>query len=241
MTGAPFELWAYLSSTPLLWLTVTIVVYICADGISKVSGRMALLHPLILSVTTLALILIGTGTTYKAYLDGAQFVHFLLGPATVALGIPLYENRHIVRRALLPSLCALVAGSLTATVSALAIAKALGAPQDVLISLAPKTVTSPVAIGVSQTLGGDPSLTAAIVVATGTFGILFIAPLMSLLRIRDRRARGIAAGIACHGIGTAYSFQENPVTGSFASVGMGLCCLITTAVIPLILKWMGIL
>jgi putative effector of murein hydrolase len=130
----------------------------------------------------------------------------------------------------------LLAGSLTALTSAILIASFLGAPPAVLVSLAPKSVTAGVAMGITEALGGDPALTAVLVILTGILGAIVVTPLMDLLRIRDWRARGFAAGLASHGIGTARSFQVNPVAGTFAGIAMGLNALVTALLLPLVLR-----
>lgn len=236
-----FDLWVYLSGTPLTWLTATVVAYVLADRISQSFGRHPLLNPVVISVAALCSILIATGTPYQTYFEGAQFVHFMLGPATVALAIPLYENRRIIKRSLLPTAAALLVGSLVATSSAIIVAMMFGASKELVISIAPKSITTPVAMGISETLGGDPTLTATIVMITAVSGVLFISPLMNILRIRDQRARGLATGITCHGMGTAHALAENPLAGSFSGIGMGISCLITAVIIPILLKALGII
>lgn len=226
-------LWVYLAATPLLWLTVTLAAWLVADGLARASGRHALVNPVLIAVVLLALLLRVTGTDYGTYFEGAQFVHFLLGPATVALGVPLYRNLAQVRRNLLPMAAALAVGSVVAVVSAVGIAAALGVPRAVLVSLAPKSVTAGIAMGVSEALGGVPSLTAALVIATGIIGAVMVTPLMNALRIRDYAARGFAVGLASHGIGTARAFTVDPVAGTFAGIAMGLNAVVTAVLVPL--------
>ncbi len=226
-------LWVYLAATPLLWLTVTLAAWLVADGLAKASGRHALVNPVLIAVVLVALLLHATGTDYPTYFEGAQFVHFLLGPATVALGVPLYRNLAQVRRNLLPMAAALAVGSVVAVVSAVGIAAALGVPRAVLVSLAPKSVTAGIAMGVSEALGGVPSLTAALVIATGIIGAVMVTPLMNALRIRDYAARGFAVGLASHGIGTARAFTVDPVAGTFAGIAMGLNAVVTAVIVPL--------
>ena len=167
-------------------------------------------------------LLAATGTRYQTYFEGAQFVHFLLGPATVALGLPLWRNRAAVRRNLLPMCAALAAGSLTAIASAVAIAWALGAPPEILASLAAKSVTAPIAMALTESIGGIPALAAVLVVLTGILGSIAVTPLMNAMGIRDFAARGFAVGIASHGIGTARAFQVSEEAGTFAGIAMGL-------------------
>jgi putative effector of murein hydrolase len=153
--------------------------------------------------------------------------------------VPLYRNIDLVRRNLLPMAAALGVGAATAVVSALLVARALGAPRDVLVSLAPKSVTAGVAMAVSEGLGGAPPLTAVLVIATGILGAIMVTPLMDAFQIRDYAARGFAAGLAAHGIGTARAFTVDPVAGVFAGVAMGLNAVLTPAIVPLLLPWLA--
>lgn len=235
MSDSPFSLWVYLSQTPLLWLTVTLVVYAITDAISLASGRHVLLNPVLHSLWVIGLFLWLTSTPYKVYFGGAQFVHFLLGPVTVALAVPLYENRHLVRRALVPMLVALVVGSATAIVSVVLLAELAGLPAQVVLSLAPKSVTAGVAMGISETLHADPALTAVAVILTGIMGAIVVTPMMNRLGITDFRARGFAAGLASHGIGTARAFQVDEVAGTFAGVAMSMNALVTSFLVPVAL------
>ena len=230
-----FALWVYLSRTPLLWLTVTLVAYAVADRVSAATNRHPLANPVLHAVWITGLVLRLTGTPYAAYFEGAQFVHFLLGPATVALAIPLYEHRASVARALAPMLAALVVGSATALGSAVTLGLAFGLPRPVIVALAPKSVTAGVAMGIAETLGGDPTLTAVLVISTGVTGAIIVTPLMRALRVTDMRARGFAAGLASHGIGTARAFQVSEVAGTFAGIAMGLNAFLTAILAPLAL------
>ena len=222
----------YLSATPLLWLTATLAAYEAGAWIFGRFGRRPLLNPVLIAVTVLIAVLAATGTPYETYFDGAQFVHFLLGPATVALAVPLFENRAHVRAALLPMLAALMAGSLTAIASAVAIARLLGARGETIASMAPKSVTTPIAMAISEQIGGLPSLTAAFVIATGICGAVIATPLLNLLRLRDYRARGFAAGLAAHGLGTARAFQMDEMAGTFAGIALALNGLATSLLVP---------
>jgi predicted murein hydrolase (TIGR00659 family) len=217
-----YTIWVYLAETPLLWLTATLTAYALADRASRALGRNPLANPVVIAAGLLVALLLATGTPYADYFAGAQFVHFLLGPATVALAVPLWRSRAQVRRTLVPMVAALLAGSLTAVGSAVAIAWALGAPPAILASLAPKSTTSPIAMALAEPLGGIPSLTAVLVVLTGITGGITVTPLMNALGIRDYAARGFAAGVASHGIGTARAFQVSQEAGTFAGIALGL-------------------
>lgn len=230
------DIWTYLAETPLIWLSATLVAYVIGDALAMATGRSPLVNPVLVAVVLLAGLLWISSTPYPVYFEGAQFVHFLLGPATVALAVPLHANLSQVRRAALPILAALVAGSLTAVISALLIARAFGISGVMLASLAPKSVTAPVALGISDMLGGSPTLTAVLVILTGISGAVVATPLLNTLRIRDWRARGLATGVAAHGIGTARAFHVNERAGAFAGIGMGLNAILTALIAPYVLK-----
>jgi len=230
-----FQLWVYLSASPLLWLTVTLGAYLLAETIARVARYAALANPVLIAVALVALLLHLTRTAYPTYFAGAQFVHFLLGPATVALAVPLVREAARVRRLILPVLAALLAGSATAIVTAMGVAWMLGATPEVVVSLAPKSVTTPIAMGIAAANGGVPALTAVFVLMTGVIGGISVTPLMNLLRVRDYTARGFAAGLASHGIGTARAFQVNRLAGTFAGLALALNGLATSLLVPLIL------
>ena len=231
-------LWSYLAAAPLTWLTVTFVAYLGAATVSKALRQTPLANPVLLSVAAVALVLMLTGTDYATYFEGAQFIHFLLGPATVALAVPLMDTRDTMKRVAVPIALALVAGSSVAAVSAILLAQAFGLPDAVILSLSPKSTTAPVALGISEAVGGIPTLTAVLVILTGIIGAIVVTPMMTLLRIRDWRARGFAAGVAAHGIGTARAFQVNETAGAFAGIGMALNALLTSLIVPGLVYWL---
>ncbi|HXT08059.1 MAG TPA: LrgB family protein [Roseiarcus sp.] len=233
-----WRLWVYLQTTPLFWLTATLAAFLVAEALSKRARGHPLVNPVLIAVALVAALLKLSGTPYKTYFEGAQFVHFLLGPATVALGVPLYKNFAIVRKNLAPMAAALLAGASVAIVSAVAVAALGHAPREALISIAPKSVTAGVAMAVSEQLGGLAPLTAVLVVLTGVIGAMLVTPLMNALGVRDYAARGFAAGLAAHGIGTARAFTVDPVAGAFAGIAMGLNAVVTPALVPLILPWL---
>ena len=231
-------LWSYLAREPLLWLAATLTAYVAADALSTRLDRHPLANPVLLAVVPLAFLLGATGTPYAAYFEGAQFVHFMLGPATVALALPLHANLGRLRATFLPMLAALLVGSLTAMLSALVIARALGVTGPTLLSIVPKSATSPVALGVSEAIGAVPSLTAALVILTGIAGAVIATPMLNATRIRDWRASGFAVGVAAHGIGTAHAFRVHPTAGAFSGIGMGLNALLTAILAPLVVAWL---
>jgi predicted murein hydrolase (TIGR00659 family) len=212
---------------------MTLLVYAITDAVSIRTHRHPLANPVLHAMWIIGAFLLLTGTSYSTYFAGAQFVHFLLGPATVALAVPLYENRKVVASAILPMLVALAAGSVTAVASVVLLAEAAGLPRAVILSMAPKSVTAGVAMGISESLHADPSLTAVAVILTGIMGAIAVTPLMNRMKITDYRARGFAVGIAAHGIGTARAFQVDEVAGVFAGIAMSLNALVTSLLVPL--------
>lgn len=228
------DAWVYLSASPLLHLTLTLIAYQIGIYVYRRTRLNPLCNPVLIAVVLLLAVLIATGTPYATYFQGAQFVHFLLGPATVALAIPLYRQFHAVRQSALAILVSVIAGSLAASASAVAIAWALGASADTLLSIAPKSVTAPVAMGISEQLGGLPSLTAVLVILTGVIGAMLGTYTMNALGIRNWAARGFAMGTASHGLGTARALQVNETAGAFAGLAMGLNALATAVLLPLL-------
>ena len=243
MTPSISELWVYLAASPLLGLTFTLLAYQGALLINKRCKANPLANPVLLAVAALVITLWATGTPYRTYFEGAQFVHFLLGPATVALAIPLYAQLGRLKLMAVPLLVALLAGSITAACSAVLIGLLLGASEATLFSLAPKSVTTPIAMGIAERLGGLPSLTAVLVILTGILGAVGAQGLYAVLRIKDPAIRGFALGTASHGIGTARAFQVSEQTGAFSALAMGLNGLVTAlllpGLVPPLLRWLG--
>lgn len=231
-------LWVYLSTRPLLGLTMTLVAYGLAWRIHQRLKGHPMANPVLIAVALLVLVLTLTGTPYPRYFEGAQFVHFLLGPATVALAIPLYRQFQRMRAMALPLGATLLIGSTVAMVSAWGMGALLGADTPTLISLAPKSITTPIAMAVAEALGGLPSLTAALVIATGILGAMTAQGLYRLMRIEDRAAQGFAIGIAAHGIGTARAFQLSPEAGAFAALAMAANGLLTALLAPWLVPWL---
>ena len=216
------DIWIYLAATPLLGLTLTLLAYQGGYWIYARSGMNPLLNPVMLAVAALVLLLLATNASYPTYFEGAQFVHFLLGPAVVALAVPLHQQLPNIRRLFMPIVGALAAGSITAVASALVLARVLGASDTTLLSLVPKSITAPIAMGIAEKIGGIPALTAVLVVATGIIGAALGKYVFDALGVSDYRARGFALGIAAHGIGTARAFQVDAEAGAFAGLAFGL-------------------
>ncbi len=230
------QLWVYLATTPLLWLAVTLIAYQLGAWLFRRLGCSPILNPVLTAVLVLVLLLKLSNTPYQTYFKGAQFIHFLLGPATVALAIPLYREVAMIRKTFWPIACALLIGSLTAIASAAGIAWLLGGERVLLLTLAPKSVTTPIAMGISEQIGGLPSLTAVAVVLTGIIGTVIGDLVLKWARVHDDTARGMAFGIASHGIGTAHAMQQSRIAGAFSALAMALNGLVTALLLPLLIR-----
>ena len=231
------NLWVYLSASPLFHLTLTLIAYQIGLFFYTKAGMTPLLNPVLLAIVIVVAVLYVSGTPYEVYFDGAKFVHFLLGPATVVLAIPLYRQFDKVRRSAVAILVSVLSGSFVAASSAVLIAWVLGGSEQSFLSLAPKSVTAPVAMGITRELGGLPSLTAVLVISTGILGAILGPYLLTFIGVKSWAARGLAIGTASHGIGTARKIQVNEEAGAFSGLAMGLNALATAILLPLIWYW----
>jgi predicted murein hydrolase (TIGR00659 family) len=236
MSARLADVWVYLAQSPLLWLALTVAAYGVADLVHRRLGRAAVANQVLIAVLLLPVVLTVSDTRYATYFEGAQFVHFLLGPATVALAVPLQRQLRRERARALPLTVALLAGSATAVVTAVLTARLLGASWPTVLSLAPKSATTPVAMGIAEKVGGLPSLTAALVILTGISGAILGTGLLRRIGVRDPVATGFALGVTSHGIGTARAFQVDERAGAFSGLGMGLNALVTALLLPLLLR-----
>ncbi|MDX1597800.1 MAG: LrgB family protein [Marinobacter sp.] len=235
------DIWVYLSASPLLGLTMTLVAYGLAYRLYLRTRSNPLANPVVTSVVMLIGVLVLTGTPHNDYFEGGQFVHFLLGPATVALAVPLYQQFSRLRQLWLPVTISLVCGVTIAAGSSIGLAWLLGGSTEIQMSLAPKSATAPVAMGISEKIGGLPSLTAVLVVITGITGAVLGTKLFEWIRVTDDTARGIAMGVAAHGIGTARAFQVSPQMGAFSGLAMALSAFATALLVPWLVDLMQFL
>jgi predicted murein hydrolase (TIGR00659 family) len=234
------ELWVYLSATPLFGLTATLVVYLLAQAAYAALQHAPWANPVFWTVLVLAGGLLVTGVPYPTYFAGAQFIHFLLGPAVVALAWPLWQRRADLRRRWGRLLLVALLGGLASSTSALALGWAMGLPPAVLLSLAPKSVTAPVAMGIAEAVGGIAALAAVFSVVTGLIGAVTGRYVFDALRIPTDAAgwaaRGFALGTASHGIGAARAMQVHPDAGAYAGLALGLQVVLASLWLPLLLQ-----
>lgn len=216
------------------WIGLTLVVYLLFRALQQRALGNPVLNPVLLATATIIALMTVSGRSYEDYHSGGAWLLWLLGPATVALAIPLYLNFAQVRSVLMPMLAALIAASFTAVLSAIAIGIALGATPETIASLAPKSVTTPIAMAIAAEIGGIPALAAVFVIFTGIIGAIFGSAIFNALGIKDPRARGFAMGIAAHGIGTARAFQVSWQAGTFSGIAMTINGILTALLLPLI-------
>ena len=233
------QLWVYLASTPLFGLAATLATYVLVHAAYDGLGRAPWANPVLWSVVAIAVILVATRTPYPTYFAGAQFVHVLLGPAVVALAWPLWLRRAELRRRGVALVPAALAGGAAAAGSAVALGALLGLPAEVLRSLAPKSVTAPVAMGIAERLGGVPALAAVMAVLTGMVGALSARYLFNALGIRSWAVRGFALGTASHGLGAARALQVDADAGAYAGIALGLQVLLGSLLMPLVGHWLA--
>lgn len=232
------RLWAPLAPSPLPWLALTLGAYLVGRLVQRRCGGAAYASPVLIAIAIVAAVLVATGTPYAAYFTGARFIHFLLGPATVALAVPLARNLHHVRRSLHGTGLALLAGSVTSILGGVAIVRLLGGSRMVALSMAPKAATTPIAMAVSQEIGGLPALTAAFAILGGIIAAIAGERLLRQMRIEDRRSHGLAAGVAGSGIAAAQVAGRGELAAAFAALGIGLNGLMTALLVPLLsLLW----
>lgn len=235
MTEHGHVLWTSLSPTPLLWLSLTLAAYWIGRAVQRACGGAAWASPVLIAIILIACVLIASGTPYRDYFSGAQFIHFLLGPATVALGVPLANNIGHVRRSLPGMMAALLAGSLTSIITGVLLVRLLGGSTVMALSMAPKSVTTPIAMAVASQVGGLPALTAALAILGGIIAAILGEPILRRMGISDWRAHGLAAGIAGSGIAAAQVARRDPLAAAFSALGIGLNGLLVAIIAPLLL------
>ena len=222
-------------SNPIFLLAVTFGLFFGAKWLQKRTGLM-LLNPILLTMALLIILLKWSGISYETYSEGGHLIEFWLRPAVVALGVPLYLQLETIKKQLLPILLSQLVGCIVGVVSVVLIARWLGAPQEIIYSLAPKSVTTPIAMEVTQTLGGIPSLTAAVVVCVGLLGGILGMKTMQITHIGSPMAQGLSLGTAAHAVGTSTAMDISSKYGAFASLGLTLNGILTALLTPTILS-----
>lgn len=232
------EIWVYLSGSPLFALVITLTAYQVGHFCYQKTDKYPLANPVAIAVLLVALCLYLVDMPYQTYFEGAQFVHFLLGTATVSLAVPIYRGISALKARLIPLMIALVCGGVVSIVSAVTIATFLGADSAIIGAFYPKSVTAPIAMGVAERLGVSPTLTAVFAVVTGILGAMLGSTILNVLGMKQWWQRGFAMGVAAHGIGTSRAFAVHPEAGTYASLAMGLHGILGALLIPLLKNYL---
>ncbi len=225
----------YLRDSPLTWVFLTLAAYRAGVWLRDRTGAHPVAQPVLTATALIIVILLVLGVDYETFMTGGSFIHLVLGPATVALAVPLHRQAHHLKEMLVPVLVALPVGAVVAIGSAVLLVRGLDGDAVLERTLAPKSATTPVAIAVTEHAGGVPALVAVFTIVAGIIGAVFGPWLLDRLGVRDRRARGLAMGAVSHGIGTARSLHEDPLEGAFAGLSMGLTALLTSLLVPVVL------
>ena len=231
------SVWTQITPTPLFGVALTVLSYAVGLAIQRACRGAAVANPVLISILLIALILKATGTSYQTYFAGGQFINFLLGPATVALAVPAIKNWEHLKRNLLGVLLAVATGSLVSVFTGIALVKLCGGSRQVALSMAPKAVTSPIAIEVAQTVGGIPALTAVLAISSGILVAILIQPLLPWVKAHHAHVFGLAAGTVGSGIGAAHAIQFHEIAGAFAGIAIALNGLLTALVVPLLVYY----
>jgi predicted murein hydrolase (TIGR00659 family) len=221
------------------WAVLTLAVYSASLWVRSRFGAFAWNSPILTAGSILALFLLVGDVEYDTYMMGSGWLGWLLMPATVAMAIPLYDQRAMLQRLMRPILSGITTGSIAAMGSALLVATAMGVSPESFASLAPKSVTTPIAIGIGYEIGGLSGLIAAIVIVTGLCGIVIAPMIFKVLGFTDRPTQGIAYGLAAHAIGTAEALRLDPVMGSFAALALGINGIMSAIYIPFVMRLLG--
>lgn len=227
-----------LLTNPIILLAITFAFYYLARQLQKQTGWV-ILNPILLTIAALILLLQVTGVSYDSYQEGGRYIEFWLKPAIVALGVPLYQHLGQIRRQWLPILVSQLIGCLIGVISVVLIASAMGASREVIVSLAPKSVTTPIAMEVCKATGGIPSLTAAIVVCVGLFGAVCGFKILEVWHVRNPFSQGIGMGTASHAVGTSRAMEKGEHIGAYSSLGLIFNGVLTALLTPFVLRFLG--
>lgn len=221
-------------------LAITFSLFFFSKKLQQRTGWV-ILNPILLTIALLIIFLKATGINYETYNEGGKLIEFWLKPAVVALGVPLYLQLEMIKKQLLPIILSQLAGSIVGIVSVVLLAKLLGATPEVITSLASKSVTTPIAMEVTESVGGIPSLTAAVVVVVGLFGAILGFKVLELGKVGSPIAQGLSMGTATHAVGTSAAMEVSRKYGAYASLGLTLNGILTALLTPTILRLLGII
>ena len=223
----------------LFLIAITFGVYHLSKLLQKRTGWI-LLNPILLSIALIILFLKMVGIDYETYQEGGKYIEFWLKPAVVALGVPLYTQLQAIKKQVFPILLSQIAGCITGILSVVLIAKALGASKEVILSLASKSVTTPIAMETTRVIGGIPALTAAVVVCTGLLGAIIGFQVLRLGKVKSPIAQGLSMGTASHAVGTSAAMEVGNKYGAYASLGLTVNGILTAAITPYLIELLNL-
>lgn len=230
-------LFSYLQTTPLTWLILTIASYKIGILIYERFNKFSLLQPIFTSYIVLISAVLLTDTSFEHYFKSVELIHFLLGPATVALALPLYHNLKFIKKLFVPILITLVFGSVFAVGIAVLILLAFGVDTSIILSMTTKSITAPIAIITSEQIGGIPSLAITFILITGITGALFGTIVFKFMKIKNETSKGFALGLVSHGIGVGRAVELGGKAAAFGSLAMGLCGMFTAILLPIVIQF----
>lgn len=219
---------------PLTSLIFTLAAFSFAQWLQKKANGNSLLNPIPMAIILCVVFIAVSGIGYETYMEGAGIIHFLLGPATVALAIPLYKQIKMIGRQAIAVGAAVLSGCFLSGFVAWFLAYKMGAGQDIQLSIIPKSVTTPIAIGIAEKIETVPSLAVFFVFTTGILGTIFSMFIFKIVRMNDDKAIGFSLGVTCHGLGVARALQRSEVAGAFAVLGMSLMGMVSGILMPFI-------
>lgn len=231
------EIWVYLAGSPLFALLLTLAAYEAGVTIYERAHRHPFANPVAIAIVIVAVTISVLDMPYAKYFEGAQFIHFLLGTATVALAVPIYQCWGALRGKVLPLLTSLLCGGAVSIMSAVGVARLLGADSTVQKAMMAKSVTAPIAMGVAERVSASPTLTAVFAVSTGILGAIMARYVLDVLRMTEWWQRGFAIGVAAHGLGTTRALSINAEAGAFSGLAMGMHGVAGAVLIPLVADW----
>ncbi len=227
----------YISSTPLTWLLLTLGSFKIGIIVYEKFNKQTLLQPIIISYLFIISIIVFTDTSYAEYFKGVEIIHFFLGPATVALALPLYKNLKYIKSLFVPILVTLVVAGVFSILIAVGLLWILGAELPTILSMTTKSITAPIAIITSEQIGAIPSLAVGFVIITGIIGALFGTALFKFMNIKHDTSKGFALGLISHGIGTARAIEISEKAAAFSALAMGIGGILTAVFLPLIIQF----
>ncbi len=229
---------SYVSSTPLTWLILTISAYKVGVFVYEKMGKNALFQPMIIALLLILPVVIYAKIPFQTYFQSLHFLHFFLGPATVALALPLYKNITYIKAYFVPITITLFVGGLLAILSAVGILYLFGASHATMLSMTTKSITTPIGIIVAQDIGAIVSLSIGFIAITGLLGVLFGNVVFKWLNIKSDAAKGFSLGLVAHALGTSSAVEISENAAAFAALAMGLSGVLTAILLPIAIHFL---